>query len=46
MIREGGYEGGEAMRVTALPGPFAESIEETIVSRVAALMGRGRPESR
>lgn len=40
VLREGGYEAGEAMRVTALPGPFAEPIEETIVSGVAGLMKR------
>jgi hypothetical protein len=38
VLREGGYEGGEAMRYTNLPGPFAESVEETIVNKVADLV--------
>jgi neutral ceramidase len=38
VLREGGYEGGEAMPTTALPGPFAERIEEIIVNKVAGLM--------
>lgn len=43
ILREGGYEAGEAMRVTALPGPFAEPIEELIVNGVATLMRRTSP---
>ena len=34
VLREGGYEGGGAMRYTELPGPFAPSIEERIVGKV------------
>ena len=40
VLREGGYEGGGAMRyVRAVPhpGPWAESVEETIVGRVREL---------
>ncbi len=34
ILREGGYEGGGAMRYTDLPGPFAPSIEQRIVDKV------------
>lgn len=40
VLREGGYEGGEAMRYTSLPGPFAESVEDTIVGKVDELVKR------
>lgn len=34
VLREGGYEGGGAMRYTEFPGPFAPGIEAGIVDRV------------
>jgi hypothetical protein len=34
VLKEGGYEGGGAMRYTRLPGPFAPSVEERIVGKV------------
>lgn len=34
VLREGGYEGGQAMWHTAFPGPFAESVEERIIATV------------
>ena len=43
VLREGGYEGGGAMRYTELPGPFAPSIEERIVNKVHELAVKTRP---
>ena len=42
VLREGGYEGGDAMIYYARPGPFNERVEELIVARVHQLIG-GRP---
>lgn len=42
ILREGGYEGGGAMRYTDLPGPFAPSIEERIVKKVHELVDSTR----
>lgn len=42
VLREGGYEGGDAMRYTPLPGPFAPSVEERIVTTVHRLVDRVR----
>jgi len=42
VLREGGYEAGGAMRYTELPGPFAPSIEERIVSKVHELAAKAR----
>jgi Neutral/alkaline non-lysosomal ceramidase, N-terminal len=39
VLREGGYEGGDAMIYYARPGPFDESVEELIVGKVHQLMG-------
>jgi neutral ceramidase len=38
VLKEGGYEGGGAMRLTRLPGPFAASVEDRIVGKVHALV--------
>jgi hypothetical protein len=38
VLREGGYEGGEAMLYYGRPGPFTDTVEETVMSRVDALM--------
>lgn len=38
VLREGGYEGGGAMRYTPLPGPFAPSVEERIIAAVHELV--------
>jgi len=43
VLQEGGYEGGGAMVYYGQPGPFAPSIEETIVTKVHDLMGALRP---
>ncbi|GEM_PF-177905 len=42
VLAEGGYEGGGAMRFTSLPGPFAESVEDRITTKVHELVGRVR----
>jgi len=39
VLREGGYEGGDAMIYYAQPGPFNEQVEELIVGKVHQLMG-------
>jgi hypothetical protein len=38
VLKEGGYEGAGAMIYYGLPGPFAESVEETIVRKVHELV--------
>ncbi len=40
VLREGGYEAGEAMRYTDLPGPFAPSVEERIIAKVHDLVDK------
>lgn len=40
VLREGGYEGGNAMIYYGQPGPFAPSIEESIIGRVHELVKR------
>jgi len=40
VLKEGGYEGGDAMRNTSLPGPFAPSVEDRIISRALQLARR------
>jgi len=44
VLREGGYEAGDAMRYTDLPGPFAPSVEERIVAKVHELAQSPQPE--
>lgn len=38
VLREGGYEGGDAMIYYGRPGPFAEGVEERIVGEVRKQM--------
>jgi len=38
VLREGGYEGGEAMMYFGRPGPFADTVERTVLNGVDALM--------
>jgi neutral ceramidase len=45
VLREGGYEGGGAMIYYGQPGPFAPSVEETIIGKVHELTQRVRNES-
>ncbi len=40
VLREGGYEAGDAMRYTDLPGPFAPSVEERIIAKVHELVDK------
>jgi hypothetical protein len=44
VLREGGYEGGGAMVYYGQPGPFAPTIEETIIGKVRDMIGRVRGE--
>lgn len=39
VLREGGYEGGDAMIYYGRPGPFTEAVEELIVAKVHRLTG-------
>jgi neutral ceramidase len=41
VLREGGYEGGDAMIYYARPAPFTPSVEELIIGKVRQLMGGG-----
>lgn len=38
VLREGGYEGGGAMLYYGRPGPFAESVERTLLAQVEHLL--------
>jgi hypothetical protein len=40
VLKEGGYEAGDAMRYTDLPGPFAPSVEERIIAQVHELVDK------
>lgn len=42
VLKEGGYEGGGAMRFSNLPGPWRPGVEELIVSKVRELSERLR----
>jgi Neutral/alkaline non-lysosomal ceramidase, N-terminal len=46
VLKEGGYEGGGAMIYYGQPGPFAPSIEETIIGEVHQVIGNFRPHSK
>ena len=39
VLKEGGYEGGDAMIYYGRPGPFADSVEESIIRKVRQLIG-------
>jgi hypothetical protein len=39
VLREGGYEGGDAMIYYGRPGPFTDAVEELIVAKVRRLTG-------
>ena len=43
VLREGGYEGGEAMIGEDYPGPFGAAVEEIIVEKVNDLVERTNP---
>ena len=38
VLREGGYEGGDAMLYFGRPGPFVDTVEDTVMKGVDALM--------
>ncbi len=40
VLKEGGYEGSEAMRNASMPGPFAPDVEEIIAKKVDELVKR------
>lgn len=40
VLKEGGYEGSEAMIYFGRPGPFSEAVEETIIEKTAQLVKR------
>jgi neutral ceramidase len=40
VLKEGGYEAGDAMLYTDLPGPFAPSVEELLVTKVHELVDK------
>jgi len=42
VLQEGGYEGADAMLVYVQPGPFAPSVEETIIRKIHELVGQVR----
>ncbi|MBI4582465.1 MAG: hypothetical protein HY717_00330 [Planctomycetes bacterium] len=42
VLQEGGYEGGDAMIYYVQPGPFAPSVEETIIRKAHELVERVR----
>ena len=44
VLKEGGYEGGGAMIYYGQPGPFAPSIEETIIGEVHEVIGNLRAQ--
>lgn len=44
VLREGGYEGGQAMQWGSLPGPFTETVEDRVMSKVLE-MAQGPAEA-
>ena len=42
VLKEGGYEGGDALINRPFPGPFAPEIEETIATKVDQLVQKVR----
>jgi hypothetical protein len=42
VLKEGGYEGGGAMRYSTMVGPFAPNVEDRILAKVHELVGRVR----
>jgi hypothetical protein len=42
VLKEGGYEGGGAMVYSQYPGPFAESVEERVISKALELVQKVR----
>jgi hypothetical protein len=44
ILQEGGYEGGDAMLYTDLPGPFRPSVEKRILDKVHELVRKVRAQ--
>jgi hypothetical protein len=42
VLREGGYEGADAMIFYGRPGPFTEAVEELVVGEVRRLVRGAR----
>lgn len=42
VLKEGGYEGARAMIYSSYPGPFAESVEQRVASKVQQLTEQAR----
>ncbi|MCA9021023.1 MAG: hypothetical protein KDA74_12830, partial [Planctomycetaceae bacterium] len=42
VLKEGGYEGNRAMIYSSYPGPFAESVEQRVVSKIHELTNQAR----
>lgn len=40
VLKEGGYEGGEAFLFSSLPGPFADDVEDRITAAVERVMSK------
>jgi hypothetical protein len=38
VLKEGGYEGGDAMIYYGRPGPFADNVEDLIIRKVRGLL--------
>jgi hypothetical protein len=38
ILKEGGYEGGESMSYTPFPGPFVDTVEETVLNGIRRLV--------
>ena len=45
VLKEGGYEGGGAMTYTSYPGPFTDSVEKRVVSKIKELTKEARKAS-
>jgi len=45
ILKEGGYEGGGAMTYTSYPGPFTDSVEKRVVTKIKELTTEARKAS-
>ncbi|MFK7778962.1 MAG: hypothetical protein QM501_12720, partial [Gimesia sp.] len=46
VLKEGGYEGGGAMTYTSYPGPFTDSVEKRVTSKIKELTSQARSISK
>jgi hypothetical protein len=44
VLKEGGYEGGGAMRYSFFPGPFTSTVEQRVFDKIRALSEKTRAE--